>query len=129
MPSQEILDRLITRADAHAQGRTRYFTGMPCRAKGHVCDRYVSTGGCIECLGQYRGKFTRNGLTAELAAWRPGDAFHVPVGLSATQLEHLRLCMQAWVINWANSAGVPLTEKQTDSINKIVQAKLRGVEP
>lgn len=28
---------------------TRYFTGLPCK-HGHVCERYVSIGNCLECL-------------------------------------------------------------------------------
>lgn len=120
---------LITRNEAYAQGLTRYFTGQACRVRGHVCERYVSTGGCLECLGQYKGKFTRNGLTQELTAWRPGDAFQVPVGLSAAQLEHLRVCMQGWVLAWAQQVGVTLSQAQADAINRIVQTKLAAVAP
>ena len=38
---------IVTRAQAQAQGLTRYFTGKPCK-NGHVCERLVN-GGCAEC--------------------------------------------------------------------------------
>lgn len=40
---------VIDRNDARAQGLTRFFTGTAC-ASGHVSERYVSNGSCIECL-------------------------------------------------------------------------------
>ena len=39
---------IITRAEAKAQGLTRYFTGKPC-PQGHVADRSSSSAGCCEC--------------------------------------------------------------------------------
>ncbi len=39
---------LITRAEAHAQGLKRYFTGQPCAA-GHIAERYVSSYMCSAC--------------------------------------------------------------------------------
>jgi 5-methylcytosine-specific restriction endonuclease McrA len=39
---------IITRAEAKAQGLTRYFTGKPCK-HGHVDGRYASTGACCMC--------------------------------------------------------------------------------
>ena len=39
----------MKRAEAKALGLTKYSTGKPCR-KGHLADRYVTTGGCAECL-------------------------------------------------------------------------------
>lgn len=36
------------RSAARVAGKTRYFTGMPCR-QGHVCQRYTNDGGCVEC--------------------------------------------------------------------------------
>lgn len=38
-----------TREEAHAAGLVRYYTGKPCH-KGHDCERYVSSGGCIDCV-------------------------------------------------------------------------------
>jgi hypothetical protein len=38
-----------TRAEAKSAGLKRFFTGIPCN-HGHVCERWVSTKGCLECL-------------------------------------------------------------------------------
>ena len=45
---------IISRADAHAQGLRRFYTGKPCKY-GHDSQRFVSTGNCIEC-GNARAK-------------------------------------------------------------------------
>ena len=39
---------LITRAEAKAQERTRYYTGKPC-THGHAAERYVCSSHCVEC--------------------------------------------------------------------------------
>jgi hypothetical protein len=39
---------IITREEARAAGLTFYSTGRPCE-HGHACERYVSSGGCVEC--------------------------------------------------------------------------------
>lgn len=45
----DIPDIVISRSDARLAGFTVYRTGRPCR-HGHTGWRYVSTGGCIDCL-------------------------------------------------------------------------------
>lgn len=40
---------LISRAAAKAAGLKRYFTGLPCKKAGHVCERYVVKYACTEC--------------------------------------------------------------------------------
>jgi hypothetical protein len=39
---------VISRAEARAKGRKRYFTGKAC-VHGHVAERYASSSGCVEC--------------------------------------------------------------------------------
>ena len=39
-----------TKAEAATAGLTKFFTGNPCK-RGHVSERYTSTGACAECLG------------------------------------------------------------------------------
>ena len=39
---------IISRAKAKAAGLKRYFTGKPCK-RGHLAQRYVSVGECLEC--------------------------------------------------------------------------------
>jgi hypothetical protein len=38
------------KAQATVAGLTKFFTGTPCK-RGHVSERYTSTGACSECLG------------------------------------------------------------------------------
>lgn len=44
---------VITRDQARAEGRSKFYTGIPC-VRGHSVERYVSTGICIECLVESR---------------------------------------------------------------------------
>jgi hypothetical protein len=38
----------LTRHEAARRGMTRYYTGRPC-LRGHVAERYVSSGQCCQC--------------------------------------------------------------------------------
>lgn len=40
---------IISRKKARELGLKRYYTGKPCRY-GHICERYLSTNGCVKCL-------------------------------------------------------------------------------
>jgi len=40
---------IISRGDALRLGCKFFFTGRPCR-RGHVAERYVSAGSCVECV-------------------------------------------------------------------------------
>ncbi len=44
---------MLSRADARAIGKKRYFTAKPC-PRGHVCDRNVSNSDCVECNQERR---------------------------------------------------------------------------
>ena len=44
------------RAVAKAAGETRYWTGKPC-ANGHVAERMVSNGRCIDCMYEWRERY------------------------------------------------------------------------
>jgi hypothetical protein len=41
--------KVILRSDAIKTGASVYYTGKPCKA-GHVVQRYVSNGACLECI-------------------------------------------------------------------------------
>lgn len=45
--------KLMSRQDAAALGKTRYYTGVPC-TRGHYSIRITSTGACVECGKEYR---------------------------------------------------------------------------
>jgi 5-methylcytosine-specific restriction endonuclease McrA len=51
---------VVTRAEAKAAGLKRYFTGKACK-RGHVAERLLSTGVCLECSRQWdRAWFAAN---------------------------------------------------------------------
>lgn len=51
------------RALAKKEGRTRYVTGVPC-PQGHLCERMVSSGSCVECTAARGRRYTANGTLA-----------------------------------------------------------------
>lgn len=57
----------ISRADARAQGLTRYFTGKACKS-GHTTERYTSSAACVECSSQYM--FDKEKKLKARAKWR-----------------------------------------------------------
>src|ERR1700734_2421224 len=40
---------IISRNQAFTEGKTRFYTGKPCK-NDHDCERYTSMGGCVECI-------------------------------------------------------------------------------
>ena len=51
---------MTMRHEAAQAGKTTYWTGKPCK-RGHLCDRYVSNGGCVGCLNPKRNHFPDDG--------------------------------------------------------------------
>lgn len=59
---------VIAREDAYDRGLRRFYTGEPCK-KGHVAERYVVNGACIECQN-WRGKReSRKGPQGRNVGW------------------------------------------------------------
>lgn len=58
---------IISRDNAHRDGRMRFYTGKPCK-KGHYSERYVSCGNCIACM-DYKSPGRRQGVKATNALW------------------------------------------------------------
>lgn len=46
-------DRILSWSEAKNLGFVRYFTGKPCK-RGHVSERFSSTGNCAQCLADTR---------------------------------------------------------------------------
>lgn len=44
---------VMSRDDAHRLGLARYYTGQICK-RGHLCERFVSNGGCVQCMNYKR---------------------------------------------------------------------------
>lgn len=67
---------MLTRNEAIRDGKTRYFTAIPCR-RGHVAERLVSSKQCVECanlLGSAWKKAHREICTAASRKWREANA-------------------------------------------------------
>lgn len=65
-----------SRKEAKELGRTRFFTGVPCK-RGHVAERVVSNGACIECQRLHAAAYSARYRAARpekvkeaQAAWR-----------------------------------------------------------
>jgi hypothetical protein len=89
---------IISRNEALLAGKSRYFTGVPCR-NGHIAERYVNQGQCIGCISKFK-RFAPNPYTSELVPWNPG-LYYVPQGLTPALYQELQgylaHCVEAWV--------------------------------
>ena len=66
--------KIVTRATAIARGQKRYYTGRPCR-NGHVSERLVSNGVCVECeLERNRSPHRKESRRAAARAYRRRQA-------------------------------------------------------
>jgi hypothetical protein len=61
--------RIVTRAEAKAAGKTRYFTGVPCK-QGHLAERTTTNGECAECYRAKKRKYREANIDAARAADR-----------------------------------------------------------
>lgn len=50
---------LVTRAEAKAGGKTRYWTGKPCK-HGHIAERIVENAGCVACRWDIEKRYREN---------------------------------------------------------------------
>lgn len=92
-------DKRIAARDA---GERFYFTGVPCK-RGHVSQRYASTGGCMECVkGGGRSK-------AVTCIQRPYVLRSV-VALNITEAELLSLdtYLHECILKFSDSIGKPM---------------------
>ena len=88
---------IITRKQAFALARTRFYTGRPCK-NGHNCERYTSTGGCAKCVnGTYKGtwKILRSSQAPESSPRAHGFLVQLPLAATAEQ----RAEFAKWVQN------------------------------
>lgn len=61
--------------EAKSQGKTRYFTGVPC-PRGHLAERMVSTRGCVKCIAEKKLAWREANPEKENAqkrAWRDAN--------------------------------------------------------
>lgn len=104
--TQQPLPTVISRKAAHTQGLKRFYTGKPCN-KGHVTERYVSTGGCIGCQA-LTYKHRQNPWTHELEPAHLQQLW-VPRTYTPEHRQALELYLQRCVYEHAKALGL-LTE-------------------
>lgn len=101
MPKEPPLPPVVTRVQAYAAKRKRYFTGYPC-IHGHMSPRYVSTGGCIECLARFKNAPSPISLGFQVWEVRlviPNE------GMEAEVLTEIRDRLQGWCDHLIRKAG------------------------
>lgn len=64
---------IMTRTQAAAAGHKKYWTGRPC-SKGHVSQRYVTSGVCCSCAVKAQARYNR-----KISAMQRGDVVEVVV--------------------------------------------------
>lgn len=112
----EPLMEIITRESAARDGRKRYYTGRPCK-RGHDCERFVSSGGCVMCVNPTLAH-TVNPLSSKFRTLyiRPWVLMEV---LRRPQLrqeleEYLQMCANHWSEQKAKEdIGLSLDLKET----------------
>ncbi len=82
MANREITDR----DTAQKKGQSRFYTGVPCK-RGHLTDRYVVNGGCVECVNRAPAA----GVSANATNARPLGLIAWPSGREPNHLEILML--------------------------------------
>jgi len=94
-----------TRAEAKAVGAMRYFTGNAC-SRGHVADRYTTTGQCLECVKAQTGAQVKSGyfkkhyqanrsrLVVKQRKYRAGNSAAVMAASKAWQARNPELTKQ-----------------------------------
>lgn len=92
----------ISRKDAHAKGLRKYFSGVPCK-QGHIAERYVTTNGCVACLGSY--KKLPIGPSRELRPFVPALVY-VPDDMLPQLQDALNDHLMQATIAWVESLGM-----------------------
>lgn len=108
--------QVISRRAAFTAGLKRYFTGEPCR-KGHIAERYVSTGGCLDCASA-GFKFRQNAFSHELAPFW-SERLWVPRSYSVEELAALEKYLQRCIYEHAKH-----TAKLTPEVDEALGLQL-----
>lgn len=115
---------VISRDDAQSQGRTRYYTGVSCKKRGHFSERFVSSGGCVECVNRKRTTTTGYNVV--------NIQFIIERGWSADLVPRFRVIMQEWAKNaWASvwEAQQEAKRKDLSDLIWVTERKLSEDDP
>lgn len=108
---------IIDREAACAAGLLKFYTGKPC-VRGHLSQRYVSTGGCCSCLNK---RFVRriNPWTAEMRTYAT-DRLIAPPNLTRDQRAALRYYLQMCIFQFLrhNNLNTPSIDYAEQEIGK-----------
>lgn len=86
-----------TRNEAILTGDRRFYTGLPCR-KGHLSERYTSTGGCISCLRPALAFAQLKGRVDPRYVYQPPTII-LDSPLPSARVEELNDLMRGWVVH------------------------------
>lgn len=82
---------IISLSEARERGLSRYFTGVPCKRDGHVCEREVLSRRCIQCRRDTYNK------------WRKTERGHTRLKAArAANPEYYRSSTKRWAANNAD---------------------------
>lgn len=93
---------IITRDEAYARGLKRFYTGQPCK-NGHTVERFVSSGGCVDCVNRKTPKKPSDGYVAANRAW-PAQPITFAVNFRPTLEEMQGAIKYAQEMRWLDSA-------------------------
>lgn len=94
--------QIISREAAYRQGLTRYYLGTPCRG-GHIAERYVSNGACVDCLGR-RFKRRQNAFSHDLMPYVPTKLW-LPRSYTPEDIAALEAYMQRCIYEHVKHSG------------------------
>lgn len=92
---------IISRADAYSKGLTYFYTGVPCK-RGHLSMRYVTTGGCLECLDTYKKQNAKHPTKANLVPYAPSSVWR-PRHWDAATLQRCNAAVQQFIDTWKDA--------------------------
>lgn len=85
----------ISRQDAYLKGMKKFFTEKTCK-RGHIAQRYVTTGVCVSCHSEYlkgsRNKFKKKNehptITVEVRVYRVEDVAKIKAYEQALKIQY-----------------------------------------
>lgn len=116
------LPTVITREDAYRSGQQRFFTGKPCK-QGHLAQRYVSTGSCVECMTRYA--LRRHPFRKDLVPYVCPKLW-VPTGTTLEQYTALETYLQTCVDTFFAHVRAEQVERVINETAADVRAEIAG---
>lgn len=87
---------VISRSEAKAAGKLRYFTGEPCKY-GHLCERLVSNWGCLTCACEKeKRKYANDPVHRERTKQKDSARGNYFAAYRAAKRDHYLQLLAAW---------------------------------